>query len=395
MNILYIGFAVDRKYETRYEGISVAGNKMQVNFLKELNSIMSNENLTVVSIFPVAAYPRDKVIIINREKVEIDEKSGLNGYVPFILNFPIIKNLYEIVSTYRVSIKIAQNSEVEKVVIFNAFPQTAYAALKLKRLLGCEVICLLADLPLDDSIKTRGLQHLLRNIFDRYTKRAIKKMDKLIVLNKQAAQDYAPDVPYMVMEGAVSAEDIRPFIWTNHKEHNIVFTGSLQKHNGIVELVESVKRLKDTDICLDIYGDGEFRDYVKENAAANSCIHYHGKVLNKEVQAKQREAFLLVNPRPIDNYISQVTFPSKIFEYMMSGTPVLTTKLNGFTEDYMDTMFFIDDNAPKTIELAVRYILALDEATLKDLAQKAYNLVTEKKNWHVQTQSMYNFIGRN
>lgn len=394
MSILYIGFAVDRKYETQYEGISVAGNKMQVNFLKELNRIMTDEKLTVVSIFPAAAYPRDKVVIVNRESVQIDEKSGLTGYVPFMVNFPFIKNLYEIVSTYRISKKIAQNEKVDKIVIFNAFPQTAFSALKLKRIYGCEVICLLADLPIDDSIKTRGVQHLLRNVFDRYTKKAIKKMDKLIVLNKQAAQDYAPDVPYMIMEGAVSSEDIKPFIWNAPKEHNIVFTGALQKHNGIVELVEGVKRLKDTDICLDIYGDGEFRDYVKENAVAYSCIHYHGKVSNEVVQAKQREAFLLVNPRPVDNYISQVTFPSKIFEYMMSGTPVLTTKLNGFTDEYMNTMFFIADNSPETIELAVRDILAIDEAKLRERAQKAYNLVTEKKNWRVQTQRMHDFIGR-
>lgn len=394
MSILYIGFAVDRKYETKYNGISVAGNKMQVNFLKELNRIMTDEKLSVVSILPIAAYPRDKEVIVNRDTIEIDEKSGLNGYVPFMLNVPFIKNLYEIVSTYRVSKKLAQNENVDRIVIFNAFPQTAFSALKLKKIYGCEVVCLLADLPIDDSIKTRGLQYFLRNVFDRYTKKAIKKMDKLIVLNKQAAQDYAPGVPYMIMEGAVSNEDIKPFIWNAPKEHNIVFTGALQKHNGIVELVEGIKRLKDTDICLDIYGDGEFRDYVKENAAKYSCIHYHGRVSNEVVQEKQREAFLLVNPRPLDNYISQVTFPSKIFEYMMSGTPVLTTKLNGFTDEYLDTMFFIADNSPQAIELAVRDILTLDEEKLKERAQKAYNLVTEKKNWRVQTQRMYDFIGR-
>lgn len=394
MSILYIGFAVDRKYEAQYNGISVAGNKMQVNFLKELNCIMNDENLFVVSILPIAAYPRDRKLIVSKEQIEIDEKSGLNGNVPFMLNVPFIKNLYEIVSTYRVSKKIVHKEKVNRIVIFNAFPQTAFSALKLKNIYGCEVVCLLADLPIDDSIKTKGLQYLLRNVFDRYTKRAIKKMDKLIVLNKRAAQDYAPGVPYMIMEGAVSSEDIKPFNWKAPKEHNIVFTGALQKHNGIVELVEGIKRLKDTDVYLDIYGDGEFQDYVQENAANYSFIRYHGKVSNEVVQDRQREAFLLVNPRPIDNYISQVTFPSKIFEYMMSGTPVLTTKLNGFTDEYLDTMFFITDNSPQAIELAVRNILTLDETQLKEQAQKAYDLVTVKKNWHIQTQRMYEFIGR-
>lgn len=395
MSILYIGFAIDRKYEVQYDGVSVAGNKMQVNFLKELNCMIGDEKLSIVSIFPIAAYPRDKKIIVNRKTIEIDEKSGLNGYVPFMLNVPFIKNLYEIISTYRVSKKLVQSEKVDKIVIFNAFPQTAFSALKLKKLYGCEVVCLLADLPIDDSVKTRGLQYFFRKVFDKYTKKAIEKMDKLIVLNKRAAHDYAPGIPYIIMEGAVSNEDIKPFIWNTPKEHNIVFTGALQKHNGIVELVEGIKRLKDTDVYLDIYGDGRFRNYVEKNAENYSFIRYHGKISNEVVQAKQREAFLLVNPRPIDNYISQVTFPSKIFEYMMSGTPVLTTKLNGFTDEYLDTMFFIADNSPQAIESAVRVILNLDEIQLKEQAQKAYDLVTVKKNWYVQTQRIYEFIRRN
>ena len=80
---------------------------------------------------------------------------------------------------------------------------------------------------------------------------------------------------------------------------------------------------------------------------------------------------------------------------MMSGTPVLTTKLNGFTDEYLDTMFFIADNSPQAIESAVRVILNLDEIQLKEQAQKAYDLVTVKKNWYVQTQRIYEFIRRN
>jgi len=58
-------------------------------------------------------------------------------------------------------------------------------------------------------------------------------------------------------------------------------------------------------------------------------------------------------------------------------------------------MFFIADNSPQAIESAVRVILNLDEIQLKEQAQKAYDLVTVKKNWYVQTQRIYEFIRRN
>lgn len=394
MKLLYIGFAVDRELENKLHGISVAGNKMQINLLKKLYKQV--DSLNVISIYPNAAYPKDRELVIKSRNVSITSGTdNIMSKIPFMLNLPVIKNLFEMYSTYREAKKIIQQNDIHKVLIFNAFPSTAYAALRLQKKYGCEITCLLADLPIDDSVKTKGLMKYLRARMDLYTKKAIKKMDKIIALNESAAELYAPNVPHIVMEGAVDVDQIDDFRYVVPARRNIVFTGSLQKHNGIVEVVDAFKLLKDEDVELDIYGRGEYTDYVIEASKHYPNIHYCGQRSNDEILLIQKEAFALINPRPVSNYISQVTFPSKIFEYMLSGTPVITTRLNGFHPEYYDTMYFVEDNTVNELVNGIKMVLSQTPEQLRQKAYSAYRLVVDKKNWQMQSERIVKFLKGN
>lgn len=232
----------------------------------------------------------------------------------------------------------------------------------------------------------------LRARMDLYTQKAIKKMDKIIALNERAAELYAPNVPHIVMEGAVDIDQIDDFRYIVPARRNVVFTGSLQKHNGIVEVVDAFKLLKDEDVELDIYGRGEYTDYVIEASKQYPNIHYCGQRSNDEILLIQKEAFALINPRPVSNYISQVTFPSKIFEYMLSGTPVITTRLNGFNSEYYDTMYFVEDNTVNELVTGIKMVLSQTPEQLRQKAYSAYMLVVDKKNWQMQSERIVNFL---
>ncbi len=393
MQLLYLGYAINRQREKQIKGISVAGNKMQVNLLRALVEKLG-EAIRSISIYPMAAYPKSKNLVIRERSESVFDDIPFDTYIPFILNLPFIKNIYEMVSTYRMALKLYKEKPFDKILMFNAFPATAWAALKLKKKYGCELICLLADLPIDDSVHTKGLRKILRRRMDIYTKNAIKKMDKLIVLNEEAAKIFAPNVPYIVMEGAVDIKEVHPYENITPARKNIVFAGSLQKYNGIVELIEAAKLLKDVDVEFDIYGRGEYQPFVEEASRDYPNIHYLGLRTNEEIMRIQREAYLLINPRPVDDFIARVTFPSKMFEYLMSGTPVLTTRLNGFRDDYIDKMFFYDDNTPLGIAEAIKMVLSLGDVELEEKARLAYDFITKKKKWDIQTSYIIDFINK-
>lgn len=87
--------------------------------------------------------------------------------------------------------------------------------------------------------------------------------------------------------------------------------------------------MNNTDYILEIYGDGDYRAELVELAAKHDRIIYKGLVSRDVIVARQKQVALLINPRPSSYEYTQYSFPSKIMEYMLSGTPVLTTKLPG------------------------------------------------------------------
>ena len=109
---------------------------------------------------------------------------------------------------------------------------------------------------------------------------------------------------------------------------------------------------------------------------------------------KQREAWLLVNPRPVDDLISKVTFPSKTFEYLLSGTPVLTTRLNGYGREYDDKMFFAETDTARGLGEAAQKIANTSQQALDDMTERAYKFITTERTWRAQAERINDFLKR-
>ena len=118
MNILCICYAIDRSIESQLPGISVAGNKMQINLLKELYSDICDD-LHVISIYPVASYPTYNKINIGgftKDILSHESVGTLKSVFPYILNLPVIKNICEIFSTYIVARSLCKKNRIDKII---------------------------------------------------------------------------------------------------------------------------------------------------------------------------------------------------------------------------------------------------------------------------------------
>lgn len=387
--ILYIGYAIPKDMVGSVPGASVAGNKMQLNVIKELANAF---RLHCISIFPIAAFPRGKDMVVKAKTITLCLDIDTN--VPFMVNLPIIKNFSACIHTYLTARKVVKREGVKRILTFNMFPYTAWPALRLKKKYGCEVISLIADLPIDDNVGTKGVKKHLRKWFDNYTKKAITLCDKVIVLNEEASREFAPGIPHIVIEGGVDVEEIGEYIPLKKKRKNILYAGSLQEHNGISTIIEAMELLgPDTGMELDIYGDGELLEYVKKKATLLRNVNYCGIVGNEEIMRLQREAWLLVNPRDVNNKISKVTFPSKTFEYLLSGTPVLTTNLNGYSEEYTENMFVVNFGTPEAFAEQLKRIDKLTDQQMENVGYKAREMIVHNKNWKVQGKKIADWIG--
>ena len=172
---------------------------------------------------------------------------------------------------------------------------------------------------------------------------------------------------------------------------NIVYSGALTEYSGILTLLEAMKYV-DPEAVLEIYGSGPLVERVKDFEKKNSNIKYMGMVENDKMVRIQQSAYLLINPRHSDDPIAMVTFPSKMFEYMLSGRPVLTTKLNGLSEGFLKNLFLIEEESPEGFADAINNIIASSDCELLEKALQAREFVIKEKNWEHQVNDIVDFL---
>lgn len=390
--IVYLGYVITPEEANRTSGASVAGNKMQWNVIKNLAS-MKDVEITCITITPLATYPREKKIFQKYEKTELFP--GVISYRISYCNLPIVKQLWQIISMYKMVKKIIRETEADTLFCFNLFPQIGVPMRWMKKIDSeLDTVCLLADLPIDDNVNRKGASAYLRSIFEKSTWKSMRACDRYIVLNKHVIEKYLPQKPYLVIDGGVDEMDIKRYSTPVLKsgERNILFCGALTEYNGILNLIKAMDILTEENIVLDIYGGGYLEEVVRNAALKNPKIRFYGRVPNEVVMQKQREAWLLINPRVINDPIAQVTFPSKTFEYLLSGTPVLSTRLNGYTNEYDGIMIYLEDDSAEKIALAIGKIADSSEKELKNITDCAREFVVEHRNWKIQSLKMKNFL---
>lgn len=390
MKVIYLSQVVSPRMAETLSGASIAGNKVQVNVVRNLKEYC--KELNIITIYPVAAYPRDKRIRYKREKIEIEEGT-YSERVPFI-NIIGIKQITQIINNFRAAKKYIDSSEETIIFTYNMYPQIGIPAVMLKKLYGCKLVSHLADLPIDNKYSRKGLSKVAVNIQNNITKSCIKKCDKTIVLNKHAWECFAAQSDYIVIDGGIESKeyDLKNSCYKPERK-NILYCGSLDEYSGVTALVEAMQYVEDKSVELDIYGDGTLKEYVESRT--NSRIHYLGKISNTEMIEMQKKAWVLINPRPIDDKIAQVTFPSKIFEYLMSGVPVITTRLNGFSKDYEGLMIFAENSSPIELARCINETALSAPEKLMEMAARAKSFVVENKLWSIQCKKMADFMGGN
>lgn len=363
---------------------------MHINILRELSKY-DGIHLDSVTVYPVAPFPRNKFYYPYEVIPVVEDVTSVR--VGF-LNIPVIKQLWQTLAVYRQGKKVLKKYPDAIILTVNLFPQIGLPLMWLKNKFGVKTCCILADLPIDENYSRKGPSVILRKLFDSFTLKAIDTCESFITLNEYAVQKYAPGKPYIIMEGGIDLSEVQPANVQKAGIKNIVYSGAITEFSGVKNLITAMQGVTDKSVELHIYGSGLLTEEIKDIIAqsGNPNIKYMGCVKNDEMKRIQARAWLLVNPRPVDDPIAQVTFPSKMFEYTISGTPVLSTRLNGFSKDYYDKLFFVDDNRPETLASKIIELAGLPPEVLIEKAEAAKNFMLTHKTWEIQCNRIVQFL---
>ena len=80
-------------------------------------------------------------------------------------------------------------------------------------------------------------------------------------------------------------------------------------------------------------------------------------------------------------------------EYMVSGTPILTTPLQGMPQEYNDFVYLFKDETIEGMEKTLDYILEKSKEELHEKGLKAKEFVLKNKSNDIQAAKILRLIG--
>ncbi|MBR1929682.1 MAG: glycosyltransferase [Paludibacteraceae bacterium] len=328
---------------------------------------------------------RQKTKLFWHEKDEIEDSIKYH-YLPTI-SIMLIRQLFLYLCAFVYTIKWAISHKGDKAIICDIFASSVSMGTRdAAKLLGIKTCAIITDIPgqVVTTINTKNpILKLLLKIRTPIGKRNLHKYDSYIFLT-QAMNEVInkKGVPYIVMEGMVNNNEQLNNL-NKQKPRIIFYAGALVEQFGVKALVDAIMLSKHQDIELHLYGDDKksgFIEYIKKCSDKDKRIVYKGIAKNEDIVRAEQAATLLVNPRFTNQEFTKYSFPSKNMEYMVSNTPLLTTRLPGMPKEYNDYVYLFDEETAEGYAKKIDEILDLKPELLQTKGTEARQFVLENKS---------------
>jgi glycosyltransferase involved in cell wall biosynthesis len=311
-------------------------------------------------------------------------------YIPTI-NLPVVKNILVFMGAFfKTLCWILHGNRKNKFAICDILNlSVSSAALFACKLAHIKAVAIVTDLP--NMMVTVSARHsaLMHKLYGALASKLMSNYDGYILLTEQMNEVVnVRSKPYMIMEGLVDVKmaESENLLKNKAAPRIVMYAGAIYEKYGVKMLIDSFMSLPYQDVELHIFGPGEMEKDMPEYMKLDRRISYHGVVPNAEVVQKQLETTLLVNPRPTCEEFTKYSFPSKNMEYMVSGTPVVTTQLPGMPKEYNAFVYTFSEETVKGFEETLKSILAKPREELHAFGLKAKEFVLKNKTNVIQAQ---------
>ena len=359
-------------------GIQIAANKLQwaiVDGLEENNIDVSIINSLYIDAYPKNYYKRRIPTFKFHHKPNAEDLNvGFNNTV----GLKWFSRYYGLKKALRNWAILDCNNEKFLLVYALSTPfanVVKYVKRKFKNIKVCIVVPDLPEYMNVKAMKSNLIYRVLKNIEIKMIKNCIKNVDSYVLLTDAMKSWFDRDINYTVVEG-VAVNSIDDYNCTKNK--TILYAGGIKEEYGIIDLIKAFIAVDNKEWELDIYGDGADLIKAKELAKNHTNIVFKGMVSNSVVVEEQKKASLLINPRK-NHEFTKYSFPSKVLEYMSSGTPMLGYKLDGIPKEYSDYYYVIED-VENGLEIALKNAMSLTDEERKNYGYKAKKFVEDNKN---------------
>lgn len=390
MKIVYVSTLCSKKQFSTLYNKSKKPLQQQIQKYHKLivDGFSKNNDISVqtISALPITRSNSNEKYLKGKTEIENDV---IYNYLPTI-NLPIIKHLLNTLNSFYKTARIYYEDR-DIVVICDVLNISVCAG----ALLACKIL----------NIKNIGIVTDIPNFLSKNNKSISVKINNYIMNNFESyifLTEHMKNIvncknkKYTVIEGQV---DINMNYVDNRLENKYdkkvcIYAGGIHKIYGIDYLVEAFIKANIANSELHIYGSGDYEEELIEICNKNLNVKYFGVKPNDYIVNEELKSSLLINPRPTIEEYTKYSFPSKNMEYMVSGTPVLTTKLPGMPKEYDEYVYLIEDETVEGLSRKLKEVLEISKEELHKKGELAKRFVLENKNNIVQAEKIIHMIGR-
>lgn len=324
----------------------------------------------------------------------VDERYKYISY----FNLPVMQEVSRFLSAYGIVKKwlkdFCEEDNVILVALNNYLPVSVAVNLAKKKAVSLTYTQdLTDDLYSDFVLEQMSLaKRLLVKPYAKITKAVAEKYNGYIYVSGKMSEkmNVLHKKPEMVLEGICEPADKLQAM--QDKKNAVMYAGSLHKKYGIRKILETFSRIDRQDVELWICGKGEMEDEVRRYSARDNRIRYFGFLSHNEIIELEQQARLLINLRDPKEEYTKYCFPGKMFDYMLSGTPVYTTRVEGIGDDYYQHLYFTNTYSEDDMSKDICSILEKEQSELDAFGNSAKDFVLNKASRTNQAHRFIEFV---
>lgn len=397
MHIIYIGDVLPENIFPAVSSVNPSTNNVQLSFIHYFNEAYQN-NFHVIS----RNWGTRKLSFSKSKLVETMKFQTKDGIIIETISFYKNKSLINLSAFFSLWYKIRQHRRQiiykhphEKIlfIVHNPFYGKSLPALLAKHKNDFLITIL------SEGLDIRYLQEKKIRIHDHVIhylhKTMLKKNDGIITFCAESVKRYAPNTPYIEIFHSCDSRDFQEKKqYEKRKEKMVLYAGLINPCYGIINILDAMKNLSQ-NYRLVICGGGEMEiiDQIKDAALKDNRIKYLGLIPRVEALRLEQLSDVLLMIRTArtksEKYIAKYCQPSKLPEYMLSGTPILSTDIPAIPSSAKPYLNITDTN--RIAEDIVAICESDFNASIRK-AEEARNFALQECNVIKQNNAIISFV---
>lgn len=377
-NILYIGYYYNNDViEQRNSGpyISQAGmNKM--NFLRKVFQQAGYHTYIFSNAWTNSRSFRRYKGFWSKEDPDV--------YYAGIFGAPILNSLSCIRSGKQFIRRFMKTNTLDYVVFYNMRLETSALARYIQRKYNVPII-----LEYEDGLETDTNNSKWKRRFYAHLEKKIRKsINGAIIVNSILREKLR--CPYMVSRGGTMQKDgtmPSPAVSDTKK---FLFASTLDEQRGLPVLLKAMRYFK-TDCKLYITGRGELEHTLCD--IEDPRIEYLGYLSYEEYQKVLKEADICICAQRAKASFGQVSFPSKIFEYISEHKLVITSDVAD-AMDYLKyvALVYTEDDPIRLAECMQKAIDIYNNSKKRDYYAQQIETCIKENSVEATAKTFRNFV---